>query len=115
MRKLTGLLLFLTFITPSFAAEFDIYQSGYRPLQLGLMIEGQGYKKDLELVNGVVADDLESSQSFKVIDPLAYLATFNESWEKVEYSDWRILGADILALCKLQKKGGGVLSVLGVE
>lgn len=103
MRKLLGILLFITSISPLTAAEFDIYQSGYRPLQLGLMIAGDGEERERLLINGVIAGDLESSQSFKVIDPLAYLATFEDSWKQVEYGDWRILGADILALCKLQK------------
>lgn len=106
MRKLATLLFSIVFTASAYAAEFDIYQSGYRPLKLGLMIEGKGFGRDLKLVSSVVKRDLESSQSFKVIDPLAYLASFNDSWKKVEYSDWRILGADILALCELQKKVG---------
>ncbi|ATX81888.1 TolB protein [Mariprofundus ferrinatatus] len=70
------------------------------------MIQGEEQSNDLKLINGVVGNDLESSQSFKVIDPLAYLATFEDSWKKVEYGDWRILGADILALCKVRKEEG---------
>jgi len=105
MRLLSVFLLFFSLTLPVSAAEFDIYQSGYRPLQLGLLVSVDDGEHERKLFNGVVSDDLESSQSFKVIDPLAYLATFDDSWAKVEYGDWRIVGADILALCKLRREG----------
>ena len=105
MRLLSVFLLFFSLTLPVSAAEFDIYQSGYRPLQLGLLVSVDDGENERRLFNGVVSDDLESSQSFKVIDPLAYLATFDDSWAKVEYGDWRIVGADILALCKLRREG----------
>ena len=105
MRLLSVFLLCFSLILPVSAAEFNIYQSGYRPLQLGLLVAVEDAENERRLFNGVVGDDLESSQSFKVIDPLAYLATFEDSWAKVEYGDWRIVGADILALCKLRREG----------
>jgi len=106
MRLSLFLLLFFSFTFSVPAAEFDIYQSGYRPLQVGLLVSAEDGGNDLKLFNGVVTNDLQSSQSFKVIDPLAYLATFEDSWAKVEYGDWRIVGADILALCKLRREEG---------
>lgn len=105
MRLLSVFILLFIFSTSSIAAEFDIYQSGYRPLQVALLVSGEEAGHDQQLFNGVIKNDLESSQSFKVIDQLAYLSTFDESWSKVEYGDWRIVGADILALCKLRREG----------
>jgi len=90
------------------AAEFDIYQSTYKPLQLALVLQADGIPANKQkLVYGVVENDLKSSQSFATIDPLAFLSTMEESWQQVEYGDWRIVGADILALCKLTETTNG--------
>jgi len=84
------------------AAEFDIYQSDYRPLQLAWMVHTD-IKFDVEnhLFHDVVENDLISSQSFAALDPLSYLAPVDEALQQVDYGDWRIIGADVLVLCRL--------------
>ena len=103
MRKIVILLsLFITF-QASQAADFDIFQSGFRPLKLALLVSKEGNDgKNRSLFENVVINDLTSSQSFAELDPMAFLATPEETWQKVEYGDWRLIGADILAMCRLQ-------------
>ncbi|GAV20934.1 TolB protein [Mariprofundus micogutta] len=98
--------LFASFL--SHAAEFDIYQSTYKPLKVAIVLEaGQAAGHKQSMVYGVIKNDLTSSQSFAAIDPMAFLASFQESWEKVEYGDWRIIGADIVALCNFSETDKG--------
>ena len=86
------------------AAEFDIYQSDYRPLQVAIAIDaGDVPDADRRGLYQVVENDLLSSQSFKAIDPMAFIATPAESMKHLDYGDWRIIGADILALCRLRR------------
>ncbi len=104
----TSLALFLLFFSlPAQAVEFDIYQSDYKPLQLALLmdakIEDEAARKQLY---HIVKSDLESSHSFDTLNPLSFLATASEAQTKVEYADWRIIGAEILALCRLSKARG---------
>jgi len=90
------------------AAEFDIYQSTYKPLQVALVLQAdEAPEHKRKLVYGVIESDLASSQSFAAIDPLAFLSDMQQSWQQVEYGDWRIIGADILALCKLTQTQTG--------
>jgi len=86
-----------------FAAEFDIYQSDYRPLQLALVVDTEdAADADQRTLYQVIANDLSSSQSFKTIDPMAFIASPEDSRQQIDYGDWRIIGADILALCHLR-------------
>ena len=96
------LTVFITFFSVQ-AADFDIYQSGFRPLKLALVVKAENDSgKNGNLFEGVIKNDLTSSQSFTALDSLAFLATPEETWNKVEYGDWRLIGADILAMCRLQ-------------
>jgi TolB protein len=107
MQLLTFILVFFISCFHAFAADFDIYQSSYRPLQVALTVDlGENAAKK-RLFYDVIKNDLTSSQSFKAIDPLAFLASPEESWTKVAYDDWRIIGTDILALCRLRATESG--------
>ncbi|HXH73132.1 MAG TPA: Tol-Pal system beta propeller repeat protein TolB [Mariprofundaceae bacterium] len=90
----------------SHAAEFEIYQSGYKPLQLALLVKSASANEQA-LVANVVRNDLDSSQSFKAMNPLSFLDTPEQTWAKVEYDDWRIIGADTLALVDLTDTAAG--------
>jgi TolB protein len=112
------LLLLFLFILPcrAGAVDFDIYQSGYHPLEMALMFDAkEASKSNLRLFYNVVKNDLASSQSFRVLDPLSFLATPEEAWQKVEYGDWRIIGAEILAMCQLRAAGKGWQVVMQVH
>jgi len=100
------LLLPLFFISQLvYAVEFDIYQSDYKPLNIALMIDAPvDQEKQKALLTHVIEHDLESSQSFHALDAMGFLASPNEAFQKVDYDDWRIIGADVLALCKLTEK-----------
>jgi len=91
------------------AAEFDIYQSDYRPLQVAIAIDaGDVSDADRRGLYQVVENDLVSSQSFKAIDPMAFIASPADSLKQLDYGDWRIIGADILALCRLHRNANGM-------
>ncbi len=90
---------------PLSAAEFDIYQSDYRPLQVAVAIDAPDAQAVVRRIYQVVENDLVSSQSFKAISPMAFIATPAESLKQLDYGDWRIIGTDILALCRLQRDG----------
>lgn len=100
------LLLPLFFISQLvYAVEFDIYQSDYKPLNIALMIDAPvDQEKQEALLTHVIEHDLESSQSFHALNAMGFLASPNEAFQKVDYDDWRIIGADVLALCKLTEK-----------
>jgi len=101
---MTSFLFLILIPTQLFAAEFDIYQSDYRPLQLALVVDTEdAADADQRMLYQVIANDLSSSQSFKTIDPMAFIASAEESRQQIDYGDWRIIGADILALCRLRK------------
>jgi len=105
MRQLLFALLFL-FPTLLSAAEFEIYQSGYKPLQLALLVKSSA-DHEKELLANIIRNDLASSQSFKAMNPLSFLATPEEAWTKIEYDDWRIIGADTLAMVELSANANG--------
>jgi len=91
----------------AYAVEFDIYQSDYKPLNIALMIDAsENQEKQQALLNHVIKNDLESSQSFHALNAAGFLDTADEAMQKVNYDDWRIIGADVLALCKLTQVDG---------
>jgi TolB protein len=91
----------------AYAVEFDIYQSDYKPLNIALMVDAlPDQMKQQDLLNYVIKHDLESSQSFHGLNAAGFLASPDEAFQQVDYDDWRIIGADVLALCKLTEKDG---------
>jgi len=104
-------IVFALFLLLSFsvqAAEFDIYQSDYKPLQLALLFDaGAEHENARRLLYDIVSHDLESSRSFDILNPLSFLATAKEVQAGVEYADWRIVGAEILAICILSRTVDG--------
>ena len=107
MRMLVFFILLFAASGNAVAADFDIYQSSYRPLQVGLLVAGEaGTAKEEQLLRQVISNDLASSQSFKMINPMAFLDSPDSALVSVDYSDWRLIGADILAVCRLHAVGG---------
>ena len=107
MRLPAFILVFFISCFHAYAADFDVYQSSYRPLQVALVVDSEEQAANRQLFYDVIKNDLTSSQSFKAIDPLAFLASAEESWSKVDYDDWRIIGTDILAICRLRATESG--------
>jgi len=105
----TLLFLFLLITFRADAAEFDIYQAEYKPVQMALMVfsEEQTLAADVELYQRLAARDLTDSQSFVVLNPLSYLPTAAQAWTEIDYSDWRLIGAEIVVLCKLSRDEKG--------
>lgn len=108
MRLTTLLLSLLLFIPQLHAVEFEIYQSDYRPMQLAWDVTGaDAFAHDTRMFLNVVRNDLVSSQSFMALDPLSFIAETGEAFDKVHYADWRIIGADIAAFCRLTREENG--------
>ncbi|MDQ6973982.1 MAG: Tol-Pal system beta propeller repeat protein TolB [Mariprofundaceae bacterium] len=99
------LLLFLMmFVNTAYAVNFDIYQADYKPLNLAMLVDiAPEYEDDEALFYQVVTHDLASSQSFKVQNPIGFIADTNESFIHVAYDDWRIIATDTLVLCRLRR------------
>jgi len=112
MKKI--LLFFMLVAHTAYAVDFDIYQSNYKPLNLALMVDAAPeYKDDETLFYNIVSHDLSSSQSFKIQDPIAFLADPAEVFTQVSYDDWRIIATDNLVLCRLRR--GENMWVLDVQ
>lgn len=108
MRKifLTLSLLFLS--TPLHAVEFEIFQSDYRPVQLAWDVTGSAELiGDQRQFLNVVRNDLVSSQSFRALDPLSFITEAGSAFDNIDYADWRIIGADITAFCRLTRDEKG--------
>jgi len=107
MRISAFFILFFVALSNVIAADFDIYQSDYRPLQLALLVEGEPEgAANRQMLRNIVSNDLTSSQSFKAIDPMAFLVSPEVVLASVDYGDWRLIGTDILAMCKLHTVNG---------
>jgi len=110
MRLISILFCMLMLSIPgnAMALEFSIYQSGYKPLQLAWVIDAEtSAHSQSTLIHNVVQNDLVSSQSFTALNPLSFLDSAADTWQHVEYSDWRLIGADILAMCRLSATSNG--------
>ncbi len=114
--QLPLLLILLTlFASPLFAAEFDIYQSDFHPLQLAIVLDDDALSHDdQQLLYRVMANDLNHCQSFKTIDPMAFIATPKSLAEGIDYGDWTLIGADILAYGQLTREADGLRMILHV-
>lgn len=108
MRKLILTLSLLLFSTQLHAVEFEIYQSDYRPVQLAWDVAGsEELAADKRNFLNVVRNDLVSSQSFRTLDPLSFITEAETAFDKIDYADWRIIGADIAAFCRLTRTENG--------
>ena len=99
-------LVYLTMLLPCVAqaAKFEIFQSEYQPLKLAWMVDAPSEDANAEhLIRNVVRHDLESSQSFVTLDPLSFFVTAKQTEKHINYGDWRIIGADILAIARLHR------------
>ncbi|MDT8376402.1 MAG: Tol-Pal system beta propeller repeat protein TolB [Mariprofundaceae bacterium] len=104
--RLLLLLIFITLSTTLSAVEFDVYQSEYRPLNIALIVDsGAEHEREKMQLYHVVKNDLVSSQSFQALDPLSFIADSASTMEQIDYVDWRIIGADLVATCRLTKTG----------
>ncbi|MDX8406106.1 MAG: Tol-Pal system beta propeller repeat protein TolB [Mariprofundus sp.] len=109
MRIFISFMLFISLCGPVAAADFDIYQSDYRPLQVALLVEADaGTVTQRHLLRQVISNDLASSQSFKTVDPMAFLVSPDHAPDSVDYGDWRLIGTDILAVCNMRSVDAGV-------
>jgi len=109
--------LIVLFITPAaIAVEFDIYQSDYRPLNIAWLTTAASQEdKSRKQLYQIVSNDLVSSRSFHALDPMSFLADADQTIRKIDYGDWRIIGADILAICRLTKTATGWLADVEVH
>jgi len=87
------------------AADFDIYQSGFTPMQIAWQAipaaDGSGAPV-AALIDRVVRRDLVGSQSFRALEPISFLVTAEQAMHRIDDADWRIIGADIVAICQRQ-------------
>jgi len=102
------MIILLTFSSSLSAVEFDVYQSEYRPLQLAWMVESSAdTENEKRQLYSIVKNDLVSSQSFSTLDPLGFIADAASTLDTIEYADWRIIGADMVAACHLTRSENG--------
>jgi len=107
---LSAMICCLVIPSPTFAVEFEVYQSSYKPLNLALLVDVEdSYAEQKNYVRKVIAQDLNNSRSFVALDPLSFLSSAKQAWKAVDYADWRIVGTDVLALTKLEKSEKGWL------
>ncbi len=96
--------------SPARAVEFEIWQSDFKPLQVALAFAGEGAdeaalpQRTQARIRQVIGHDLASSQSFVMLDPLAFIGSPESAWRKPDYADWRIIGADVLAAVALRRE-----------
>lgn len=103
MKMLVLFFLFGLYISPASAVEFEVYQSSYKPLNLALLIDAnKAMAKKSHFLEHVISQDLSSSRSFKAMDPLSFLSDAKQVQNHIDYADWRIIGADILVVGKLE-------------
>jgi len=112
MKKilLAAFLLSCTCLTQGqlFAVEFEVYQSSYKPLNLVVLANAKvDDVNEKSLLRAMVEKDLDASRSFKTLDPLSHLVTEAEAFDDLSYSDWRIIGTDLLVMLGLEKMEGG--------
>jgi len=104
--RIIGVFLVIFFSLNAQAAEFEIFQSGYQPLKLAWLVDGQGADDaSIRKVRDIVSHDLQSSRSFVLLNPFSYLADIEQLKQGPDYGDWRIIGTDILAVAHLKKFG----------
>ncbi len=90
------------------AVEFEIYQGEFTPLHVAVTIDGHaGREQEAGMLQSVVSNDLVSSQSFKSLNPMAFLTTANDVFRAIDYSDWSTIGSDILAAGRLARTSAG--------
>ncbi|MDQ6962550.1 MAG: Tol-Pal system beta propeller repeat protein TolB [Mariprofundaceae bacterium] len=107
MKKLV--LLWLCLLAPSVqAAQFDIYTPEHKPLKLAWII-GSDIENETQrrIIHDVTEQDLNSSQSFVSMDSLSFLNNTSEIFRQVVYSDWRVIGTEILTVARLRKTNRG--------
>jgi len=110
--------LWILLIQPAFAADFDIYQSDFTPLQIAwqaIPAKDGSASPTAHLIDQVVRNDLVNSQSFKALEPISFLATAQSVIAHIDYADWRIIGADIVAICQAQIRSDGTHWVLRIH
>jgi len=91
-----------------FAVEFEVYQSSYKPLNLALLVDASdNHLSQQKLLTQVVQHDLNTSQSFKSLDSLSFMSDATQALKHVDYADWRIIGANVLVLAKLEQTETG--------
>ncbi|MDQ7003170.1 MAG: Tol-Pal system beta propeller repeat protein TolB [Ghiorsea sp.] len=105
MKMLVLVFLFGLYIPSVSAVEFEVYQSSYKPLNLALLMDANTEDAERsEFLNQVISQDLNSSRSFKMMDPLSFLSDAKQVQTHIDYADWRIIGTDVLVVAKLERK-----------
>ena len=114
MRYIFLTLFLIISSAPATAVQFEVYQSSYNPLNLALLVNTQNSEHQ-NLFARVIGHDLESSRSFRYIDPLSYLVDAKTAWEGVDYSDWRIVGTDVLVVMNIESTEAGLKANLRIH
>ena len=103
MKMLVLGLLLGFYMSSASAVEFEVYQSSYKPLNLALLLDAKSDNREQQqFLSRVISQDLSSSRSFKVMDPLSFLSDAQQVQTHIDYADWRIIGTDTLVVAKLQ-------------
>ncbi len=90
------------------AVEFEIYQGDFTPLHVAVAISGDHERsQEAALLRSVINNDLVSSQSFKGMNPMAFLASASDVFQQIDYSDWSTIGTDILVAGRLARTSVG--------
>ncbi len=114
--RILAVCLSVLLMQTAFAAEFEIFQSKFQPLKLAWLVDDTGVDPaPAQLFSHVVRHDLESSRAFAALDPLGFLTDAHELAGHVDYSDWRLIGTDILAFAVLERNDSGWQATLEVH
>lgn len=94
----------LLLTSKALAVEFEVYQSSYKPLNMAFLMASQDtYAAQAAYLTQIITQDLDASRSLKSLDPLSFLVDADEAMKSVDYTDWRMIGADLLVLTQLRK------------
>ncbi len=88
------------------AVEFEIFQSQERPLAAALLVKAPS-EAEAALTRKVIEHDWKTSGAIASLDPLLFIADPEETWRRIVYADWRVIGADAVVLVRLEKNGDG--------
>jgi len=110
MKKINLIVLFLLLMVPQISVaqiDIDITSSGTAGVPIAI-VPFQGVEKLPQAIHQIIANDLRMSGKFDPINQSKFLALPSRD-EEVQYKDWRIIGAELLAIGNVVPQGNGHL------
>jgi len=110
MKKVNNIVLFVLLMMPQISGaqiDIDIISKDSAGVPIAI-VPFQGAEKLSQPIHDIIANDLRMSGKFDPIDQSKFLALPARE-EEVQYKDWRIIGAELLAIGNVIPQGNGHL------